>query len=296
MKSSDTVGKIDLRRRKLPTASEGRAGMRQEGDGGHVEADNASEERHQSKGNSFMLPVLMLVSILMLSLAARTTFRMVQRSWNKNQKTNMIFSPEELARYDGIKTNGRILLAIMGSVYDVSRGRRFYGPKGSYSFFAGRDASRSFVTGKFKEDLNDEVKDFTPEQHASLLHWKTFFENNAKYPFLGRVIGAFYDETGSPKPALIMSEMKAQMYNDNKQKKKKDQHPPCKIKWSKEHGGKVYCVEGQYPRRVLDDQAATSLKVKETCSCFPTPEATESILLYPGCSKDSSSCQTSSPK
>ena len=99
-----------------------------EGDGGHVEADNASEERHQSsKGNSFMLPVLMLVSILMLSLAARTTFRMVQRSCNKNQKTNMIFSPEELARYDGIKTNGRILLAIMGSVYDVSRGRRFYG-------------------------------------------------------------------------------------------------------------------------------------------------------------------------
>jgi hypothetical protein len=74
-----------------------------------------------------MLPVLMLVSILMLSLAARTTFRMVQRSWNKNQKTNMIFSPEELARYNGIKTNGRILLAIMGSVYDVSRGRRFYG-------------------------------------------------------------------------------------------------------------------------------------------------------------------------
>lgn len=178
------------------------------------------------------------------------------------------------------------------------RNSYFTGPKGSYSFFAGRDASRSFVTGKFKEDLNDEVKDFTPEQHATLLHWKTFFQDNTKYHFVGRVIGAFYDESGSPKPALMLSEMKAQMSNDNKQKKKKkkDQPPPCKIKWSKEHGGKVYCAEGQYPRRVLDEQAASSLKIKETCSCFPTPEVTESILLYPGCSKDSSSCQTSSPK
>ena len=61
----------------------------------------------------------------------------------------------------------------------------YTGPKGSYSFFAGRDASRSFVTGKFKEDLNDEVKDFTPEQHASLLHWKTFFENNLAFYGLG---------------------------------------------------------------------------------------------------------------
>jgi len=74
-----------------------------------------------------MLPMLMLASILMLSFAARTTYRMVQRSWNKNRKANTIFSPEELARYNGIKSSEPILLAVMGSVYDVSRGRRFYG-------------------------------------------------------------------------------------------------------------------------------------------------------------------------
>lgn len=45
-----------------------------------------------------------------------------------------------------------------GSIYDVTVGRAFYGPGGSYQFFAGRDAARAFVTGCFAEDLTADLR------------------------------------------------------------------------------------------------------------------------------------------
>lgn len=38
------------------------------------------------------------------------------------------FNVEDLKKYDGKGPDGRILVAVNGSVYDVTRGRRFYGP------------------------------------------------------------------------------------------------------------------------------------------------------------------------
>lgn len=46
----------------------------------------------------------------------------------------------------------------MGRVYDVTSGRLIYGPRGSYHFFAGRDASRAFVTGCFETHLTHDLR------------------------------------------------------------------------------------------------------------------------------------------
>lgn len=53
--------------------------------------------------------------------------------------------------------------------------RPYAGDKGGYSFFAGNDASRAYLTGKFQDDLNDDVEDFTDEQFHGLMHWKEFY-------------------------------------------------------------------------------------------------------------------------
>ncbi|MDI1487697.1 MAG: hypothetical protein OHK93_006968 [Ramalina farinacea] len=45
-----------------------------------------------------------------------------------------------------------ILLALNGTIYDVSASPHTYGPGGGYHFFAGRDATRAFVTGCFEDE------------------------------------------------------------------------------------------------------------------------------------------------
>lgn len=77
------------------------------------------------------------------------------RAWLRGP---LLLSSAQLALYNGSDARLPILLALNGSVYDVSAGKRFYGPGGMYSFFAGRDASRAFVTGCFEEDLVGDLR------------------------------------------------------------------------------------------------------------------------------------------
>lgn len=38
------------------------------------------------------------------------------------------FTVQELKKYDGTQEDGRVLVAVNGNVYDVTKGKRFYGP------------------------------------------------------------------------------------------------------------------------------------------------------------------------
>lgn len=58
-------------------------------------------------------------------------------------KHNMHLS--ELSIYDGKGSDGRVCVAILGKVYDCTKGSRFYGPEGPYRTFAGRDATRALA-------------------------------------------------------------------------------------------------------------------------------------------------------
>jgi predicted heme/steroid binding protein len=70
----------------------------------------------------------------------------------------------QLSSYDGRTPGEPIYLAIDGDVYDVTAGRESYGPGGSYSIFAGRDAAR----GTLFDDSNllHENKSVTHEKVA----------------------------------------------------------------------------------------------------------------------------------
>lgn len=143
-------------------------------------------------------------------------------STNKNQTNQtgpVSITDAELKNYDGSDPSTPIYLALNGTIYDVTLGRNFYGPGGSYSFFAGHDASRAFVTTCFDSDINPDTRGtelmFTPkdnpeidsvytsgelkkkkeqerrnaqkEVYKALKHWVDFFENSPKYRKVGTV-------------------------------------------------------------------------------------------------------------
>lgn len=118
-----------------------------------------------------------------------------------------------------------------GTVFDVSANRMIYGPGGSYNFFAGRDATRAFVTGCFKEDLTNDMRGveimFLPVEdieeeavtsaekkirrekelraararvQATVKRWSGFFANHAKYFEAGRVVVEDEGVEGEPWP------------------------------------------------------------------------------------------------
>ncbi|KAK8189862.1 uncharacterized protein BKA78DRAFT_296152 [Phyllosticta capitalensis] len=74
------------------------------------------------------------------------------------QSGPVLLTDEQLKGYDGSDASKPIYLALNGTIYDVSAGRHFYGPGGGYSFFAGRDAVRAFVTGCFDTDLSPDLR------------------------------------------------------------------------------------------------------------------------------------------
>lgn len=56
---------------------------------------------------------------------------------NLNPNGERIFTLTELSEYNGADNSKGLFIAIMGTVYDVEKGRKHYGPGNSYNFFAG---------------------------------------------------------------------------------------------------------------------------------------------------------------
>ncbi|KAH6790925.1 membrane-associated progesterone binding protein 2 [Perilla frutescens var. frutescens] len=98
----------------------------------------------------------------------------------------MELTPQQLKAYDGSDPSKPIYVAIRGRIYDVTSGKSFYGPGGSYCVFSGKDASRALA--KMSKDESDVVPDIdglTEKEIGVLADWEKKFQ--AKYPVVGTV-------------------------------------------------------------------------------------------------------------
>jgi len=100
------------------------------------------------------------------------------------------FTLEQLTEWDGKNNEGRILIAVLGKVFDVTKGKRFYGPEGPYGVLAGHDASRALATfflgGNALRTEYDDLSDLDPSQLDSVRGWEAQFQK--KYVYVGRLL------------------------------------------------------------------------------------------------------------
>ncbi|KAK3599988.1 hypothetical protein CHS0354_012642 [Potamilus streckersoni] len=97
---------------------------------------------------------------------------------------------EQLREYDGKGKDGRILIAVNGKIFDVTLGKRFYGPGGPYGLFAGRDASRALATFSLSDDAfrneYDDLSDLNSMQMESVSEWE--IQLREKYDYVGKLL------------------------------------------------------------------------------------------------------------
>uniref|UniRef100_UPI00398E93C7 neuferricin n=1 Tax=Pristiophorus japonicus TaxID=55135 RepID=UPI00398E93C7 len=156
--------------------------------------------------------------------------------------TPRLFTRSELSRYNGEKGSPGLFLAVLGQVFDVSKGKKHYGPGGSYSFFAGQDACRAFVSGDFTETgLVDDVSGLSPTEVLSLSDWLAFYKK--EYIFKGKLIGTYYEHNGEPTQALVDAEMAMMQGRKLKAESELENKifPPCNSEWTSFKGGRVWC-------------------------------------------------------
>lgn len=98
-------------------------------------------------------------------------------------------TPRQLREYDGLKReDGRVLIAVLGKIFDVTKSKNFYGPGGPYSSFAGKDASRGLAT--FNVSLAceeyDDLSDLSKSELDQVREWSEQFTE--KYPIIGKLL------------------------------------------------------------------------------------------------------------
>ncbi|KAJ1546651.1 hypothetical protein HK405_006951 [Cladochytrium tenue] len=96
-----------------------------------------------------------------------------------------VFTPEDLAAFDGRDSAKPVYLAIKGTVFDVTKNRGMYAPGQGYSVFAGKDASKALGMSSLKpEDCISDYSTLNEEELQTLNKWEAFYKK--KYDIVGR--------------------------------------------------------------------------------------------------------------
>ena len=97
------------------------------------------------------------------------------------------YERSELGAYDGSDPQRPLLIAVRGEVYDVTRGRHFYGPGGPYAVFAGKDCTRALAKMSFDAaDFTGSLESLSQEELDNLEDW--IERLRMKYRLLGRLL------------------------------------------------------------------------------------------------------------
>ncbi|KAK0715129.1 cytochrome b5-like heme/steroid binding domain-containing protein [Lasiosphaeris hirsuta] len=162
----------------------------------YVEQRMAQEAVRPGEGSDSLFTPLNLLLASLFLYTAYSFFKPAPAAVIPKEEPAIVFktfTPRTLLPFNG-ENDAPVYLAVRGRVFDVSRGRNFYGPGGPYANFAGRDASRGLACGSFDEDMLtkdldgplDTLSDLDGEQLGALQGWEERFSD--KYLVVGKLV------------------------------------------------------------------------------------------------------------
>jgi len=211
-------------------------------------------------------------------------------------QSERLLTREELAIYHA--GHEHIFLAILGEVYNVTNGKQYYGTGMGYAGFSGTDGSRSFVTGNFSNGgIVDDLDALSPEEVAGVVGWRDFYRNEDKYPYIGKLIGRYFDENGGNTPyhGIIAQQMELHETKQRLAALLKKKYPKCNSKWTQKTGKQVWCTTtakniARVPRKFTANESTK----KPRCACIDLAKGVEAadgaIDTYENCKPDAQKC------
>lgn len=210
-----------------------------------------------------------------------------------------VFTEDELRKYNNIE-NG-LYLSILGQIFDVTKGAKYYEPGATYHHFIGKDASLAFVTGEFdKNGSMDDVSMLSDQEIKALDDWVRFY--NEKYIYKGKLYGRYFNKDGTPTVESFNIQQKIihakERILDEEYRKK--MFPSCNMEWKPDTGSIVWCstksgnVERDWigvPRKFYESPGSK----KHRCACVNLgskdyKENKGNFKEYDGCARNSVKC------
>lgn len=154
-----------------------------------------------------------------------------------------VFSQEELSHYNG--EGESVYLAVLGKVFDVTKGSQHYAKGAPYNYFTGKDGSRALITGDFYDETKnkDHILDLKCVELFTILTWQDTFQK--KYLQIGVLDGRYYNNLGHKTSYSKEVDIRIEKCKEEKEinRKQELEHPPCNIAWSADEGTKVWCTK-----------------------------------------------------
>lgn len=211
-----------------------------------------------------------------------------------------VWTKKELSNYDGTK-GPTIYLGFLGVVFDVTMNAQHYAAGAEYSAFAGRDATRAFITGNFTHDLNDDLNGIDESLYSHLEGWAQFY--GSSYPNLGRIIGKYYDSNGCPTAELHrVYQIFGKLAREKEDLRQKEYNfPDCNSEWNGDlNKGKVWCskMSGGIEREWVGVPRLYNNGETTRCACYNIdgPDAAVEVKFmseYPNCDPKATECPIS---
>ncbi|XP_054470385.1 neudesin [Anoplopoma fimbria] len=146
-----------------------------------------------------MATVQVCVLVVVLSTALAEDFKL---KYKPSMKPVRLFTEEELQGYDGSMEGDPIYMAVKGVVFDVTKGKEFYGKGAPYNSLVGKDSTRAVAKMSLDPaDLTSDTTGLTEDQLESL---DSVFEGTykTKYPIVGYTASRILTDDGSPNEAF----------------------------------------------------------------------------------------------